>query len=273
MTRRSVRGFTILELAVVLIIVLILASLFPIALNQVSFAKYTRAEKDAVAMANGLFGSRDANGMLGDLGYLPDTNGLWELAKPRSEFGLRGNLRGVSYGWNGPYAIPCVSCGGVKNGLVMNPWNGAWVMQRTVVDGETYATVATAGPSGSGFDDISQPESPTAGVVGSLLVNVVDPNGMPLSYLDAKVLVSNPSINGLTMVECDATHWVATQCLISGLFQGQHAVTAIGKPLDWDGAGSGNGRWAGMAGFERVYVGAGGISTVTVPLKTVLSSP
>lgn len=263
MIRRRARGFTLFELALALIIILILVSMTPVAFNTVNSVRYARAEDDALAMANGILGTRDQNGMLGDLGYVPDSSSLLTLARSRSDFALPSNVRGVTYGWHGPYAIPGAGSGGVNSrGMVEDSWDRPWM----VTTGPSV-TIASYGPNrqpgGMGFnDDILVPQAAPLNTVGRLLVQVFDPSGLPLNHEAVKVEVTNPRVDaptGLEQLTCDASVWLDDQCMVRGLYQGQHAVKVSGLA---------GGAWENARGYARVYVGGGTISAVSVRLTS-----
>ena len=259
MTRRRARGFSILELAVVLIIVLLLAATFPYALREVVNTKYRRGENDAIAMVNGILGSRDHNGTLGDLGWVPGPGQLADLANGQPTFMNPGNVRGVTYGWHGPYAVPGVGVGGANiNGIVNDPWGMPWQIPAA---GEV--TLTSTGPNrmplgspGLGNDDIRMPVNAAAGRTGRLVIHVVDPMGRALDGGDVTLTVTNPSSTALNRPAC--TSWSNGFCTTEPLWQGQHVVTASGL------AGT---EWEDARGYARVYVGADGISAVTVRLS------
>lgn len=264
MRKRQARGFTLFELALALIIILILVSMTPVAFNTVNNVRFARAEEDAIAMAGGILGTRDQNGMLGDLGYVPDSDSLLELARARSDFPPAGNIRGVTYGWHGPYALPGVGAGGVNSkGLVLDSWDSPWM-----VSTGPRVTIASHGPNrrpggiGGLNDDILVPQAAPLNTVGRLLVRVFDRQGLPLNHETVRVDVTNPNMATLAGYEeltCDATLWLNDECIVRGLYQGQHAVKVSGLV---------GGEWEGARGYARVYVGGGTISAVSVRLTS-----
>ena len=258
MSRRRARGFTILELSVVLIIVLLLAATFPYALMVVVNTKYRRGENDAIAMVNGIVGSRDHNGTMGDLGWVPNPGELQELANGRPTFATRGNVRGVTYGWHGPYAVPGVGVGGANiNGIVNDPWGMPWTIPAT-----GGVSLSSTGPNrmpgaslGLDDDDIQMPATPASNRLGQVVVHVVDAMGRALDDGSVEVSVTNPSPTAMGTRACN---WTGGRCTATDLWQGQHVVTVKGL------AGT---EYEDARGFARIYVGGGGISAVTVRLS------
>lgn len=255
MTGRSARGFTLLELCVVLLVILALLSMFPFAIREVENTRYITAQNDAVAMAGGILGTRDKNGTLGDLGYLPTSATLSELGTGRPNFALRSNERGVTFGWHGPYAISGVGVGG-SNPIAVDAWNNAWQVDANGGIFSVGSNGVFGGTAGLPSDDIQAPSFPLTGTQGWLLVNVLDFSGRPLDNTAVQVEVSNPNpTSGLLWPNCDAT---PNPCIIDNLFQGQHVVRVSGRTgTEWENA----------RGFSRVYVGGGTRSAVTVRLS------
>lgn len=263
MTRRGSRGFTLFELSLVLMIVLLMAGTVPFALREVENNRYRRAQNDAIAMANGLLGSRDANGIIGDLGYVPPSGQLWELSQGRSDFHLRSNFRGVTHGWNGPYALTGVMVGDEANfSITRDPWDNPWLLLPEVA---LYSPGANGMPGSTGGlpdDDVKIPQFPRTAITGNLTVFAFDNDWQPLDELTAAVDVSVPTINGLTVNSCTGA-WKGS-CELSGITHGQRVVTVRGL------AGTPHENWRGYA---RVFIGGGSRSSVMVRLTNWLQTP
>lgn len=264
MSRRGPRGFTLFELALVLMIVLLMAGTVPYALREVENNRFRRAQNDAIAMVNGIYGSRDANGMLGDLGYVPSSSQLRELAQGRTDFAPRSNLRGVTHGWHGPYALTGVMVGADANdSITRDPWDNAWqLIPSPVVLTSPGANGIPGGTAGLPNDDVQIPAFPRAANQGDLTVFAYDYDGQLLDDLQVAVDVSVPAVNGMTVRNCSA--WENGACRVDGVLHGQRVVTLRGL------SGTPYENWRGYA---RVFVGGGSRSSVVVRLSNWLGTP
>jgi general secretion pathway protein G len=149
MASKSVRGFSLIELVIVIAVIAILAALLaPTILGQAERARLSRARSDVaelgkvVARIRTDTGSSSAN-CLTDIYGAPLVTG-----SGNSACGGAKNCAVITPGyvcWGGPYTVSVTN----------DPWNNAYVGSE---DTTTYAvTITSAGPDGTfgGTDDIT----------------------------------------------------------------------------------------------------------------------
>ena len=251
MTRRSA-GFSLLEIMISLIIMIILMTDIPDMWHEVKGSQRVRALSDARMLSDALWGpTLDSNGFVTDIGRLPTqlTNITWnltnELVVPplgSATFAYRRSYLGVTGGWNGPYA------GFPLDAVSNDPWGNPW---QITAEGQ----VQSWGPDGlpNNTDDLYAPAHgymPNGQFYGGVSVIVYDETGQfPMDKDHVKVMAWNSS--PATTPAGDLIHTVPIQLTYSnvhqrfeaaftansGLTPGVHVIEAMALPptvTPWD---------------------------------------
>ena len=214
---RTARGFTLLELVVIIAVLGILAAaVTPTVMNEIMDTRVSATRSEAQGLYEAMVGAPNSEGtrfgFVGDIGRLP--NSLAELA---TQSGLpsfaTGNIRSIGMGWRGPY----INSGTSANDYQRDAFGRLYVLNS--------GQVRSYGPDGiaNNTDDIVYPPSAPA-VTGTVAITmktisggktVVDPAGyrVDLYYANA----------GVQALVSDA----ATPITFSGVPMGLHAVRVI----------------------------------------------
>lgn len=219
---RAGRGFTLLELTFVLLVSITLFGMMSSSFRLVEASKpryaYDRMELLASAVHGGL--SDEEGGFVGDIGRLPVALNSTELRTPDG-MAAGGNLRGASYGWNGPYA-------GHWDRVVEDPWRRPF---RLLPDGR----LASNGPDGvpDNGDDIYLPANPPVGPfvngvsgAASFIVLAEDGSALDNSQVTVTVYNPNPALEG-ALAAVPAT-WMGDHFVAASLSPARHTVKAEG---------------------------------------------
>ncbi len=237
------RAFTLLELMVALAILGILSVISLSLVEDIEFTRGRRAQADAVALYNGIFGTYQTSGYYGDVGQLPPQplnqsmltsppNNVVPHVRADSSQGI------VSAGWQGPYLLGPSGYGG--DGMDTDPWGDPWSIDPTT------GSIRSAGPDGylGDQDDIVMPQGGTTdlplvaptplrggGATASLAVVVLDPATLdPLTGSDILVQVSDTgscaSKGHATMMPTNAPSPGQDTFTIRNLHPGRHLVEA-----------------------------------------------
>lgn len=175
MPARTERGFTLMEAAIAIAVIAILAgAAVPFALKGVNQAREQRTRQDMRVMWESLFGAQDRRigNMRADWGFTP-TATLANLGKltvstaapaPNPPaFGPNGAL--FSWGWNGPYWLGSVQVNGAQR-IPVDGWGKAIQLRLVgggfqLISGGPNGTINTAaGNIGPTQDDLVYPANP-----------------------------------------------------------------------------------------------------------------
>ena len=154
--RRSCRGYTLIELVLVLVIIGVLASVGLKslgAINQTTRIEETRQEMDHLACAIAGNSSLVSGGSRIDFGYVGDVGSL-----PPNLDALVSNPGGYAT-WDGPYLVDDFTSGGANTQFKYNAWGAAY----------TYSGGVSITSSGGGLTLTKQ----LAGSISDLLRNQV----------------------------------------------------------------------------------------------------
>ncbi len=272
MSRRA-RGFTLLEVAVALLIMVYLIIIGLYSVKDVTLAKYARAQRDALAIYNGIWGTVDANGYYGDVGALPslpnDTDNrlryLLATRPPAVTTQSDGAGQGaVTLGWHGPYVLGPADFGGA--GMGTDPWQHNWIINPLT------GSVTSVGPDGllGTADDIVMPQlgptplGPAGTGTGTIEVTVVDPSSGAALTDPTTIQVSASDPNGAgvgSMIAATAPVAGQEAFTITGLHPGRHLVEVV--RLEVPNAAATADQWANAA----VYASGNAFASVRIPLR------
>lgn len=163
--RRDARGFTLLEMSIVLAIIAILGAVAtPMILSRILESRVNATTEEAQVLYEAMVGRESEEGsfgFVGDIGRLPAS--FEELAQPSGlPLYTVSTVRGVGMGWKGPYVNTGASATDYLTDAFGRPYTGASTGQ-----------VRSMGPDGiaGNADDIVYP--PAAPVItGRVHVNV-----------------------------------------------------------------------------------------------------
>lgn len=240
MRRRAERGFSLLEVAVAIAVVAILAAAAaPMVLKTLNQQREARARGEMKLIYEACFGARDRviGNMRSDFGF-----GNSGLANTLNQLSNQGTLQphgpypgvALSGGWRGPYWLGSVDGAGQP----LDPWGrpyrlrwvtGAW---QVVCDGANGVLDTPAGSAAPTGDDLGFPVPVMPLVFGSVVVNITGapatsvevlwPHGNTLATRvlspSAGVYVDNSIPSGQVMVR--ATSGATTQAQIVDLKPG-----------------------------------------------------
>jgi prepilin-type N-terminal cleavage/methylation domain-containing protein len=260
MRPRARRGFSLLELMIVVTCIVILVSAGGFTLLTITQAQRSRTQGDADSLYNALVGTRDFNGFFADVGYLPgitDAANSLVAVKPAAA-PMQQMLRGNTVGWRGPYT------GFDATALASDPWGTSWVMDATLA---TRGRVTSAGPDKllGTYDDVNSPTLGSKTVLGSngkgdIVIFVLDPvTNQYLDYSTATVRITDPlaptaNWPWVTVTDQPTSPNIAFKA--SNMVLGRHLITV-----------DGSGTYLGAVGYGVAYVTGGTQSAVTVRIR------
>ena len=260
MSVRRRRGFSMLELMIVVACIAILVSAGGFTLMTITQAQRSRTQGDADSLYNALVGTRDFNGFFGDVGYIPaiaDASSSLVVVKPAAA-PMQQILRGNTVGWRGPYT------GFDATALSADPWGTAWVMDAGLA---TRGRITSAGSDQliGTSDDVSSPTLGSKTVLGSngkgdIAIFVLDPlTNTYLDYSTATVRITDPlapTSNWPWVTVTDQPTSPAIAFKASNMVLGRHLITV-----------DGSGTYLGAVGYGVAYVTGGTQSAVTVKMR------
>lgn len=261
---KSIRGFTLIEMVLVVGILAIMYGLGSAVLYELQRPREDRAKLDLRTLVNGLYGREPGeHGYLADMGELPQPVGSQTLNEflsrppaPNPLFEVHENF--ISAGWHGPYASFDTAA------VNQDPWGNPWFIQG---DGR----IRSLGRDGiiNTTDDLVMPDyaplprdSDADGIFdvrGSVAVIVVDPETgeRVADATRVMVTVSNVAISTglpestLATLESSVSGFVADD------------ITPGRKRIDVEGLLD----LAGASAYAEVLLPVGGVTSVTVPLR------
>lgn len=239
------RGFTLLELVVIVVVIGVLAAaVAPTFLQQILDRRVEATREEARVLYEAMVGPSTGEtrfGFVGDIGRLPSS--FQELVQASGLPPYTTNtVRSVGMGWRGPYVNVGTSSGDYLNDAFGRPYTGA-----------SSGQVQSAGPDGTpnNADDIVYPPSAPA-VTGEANITVKTTQG-------SRTLVDPANYQVDLYYASDGQERVVSQATGPFVFQnvpiGLHAVRIV--KLTNPGAGS-------IVGQDTIVVRAGSTTAVEI---------
>jgi prepilin-type N-terminal cleavage/methylation domain-containing protein len=173
---RRTRGFTLVEVVIVLAVVAILAAAITPALLQQAIERKVDATRGEMRLLHEAIAGRadvpGSFGFVGDMGRLPVTFDELLRPEPGTPLFTTATFRNVGMGWKGPY----VNTGDSKTDVLFDAFNRPY-------EGASTGQVRSAGPDGVAGtgDDLVYPPNPAV-VRGRVIVTLKRMAAEDLSY-------------------------------------------------------------------------------------------
>ncbi len=175
-TPRRDRGFTLVEVVIVLAVVAILAAAIMPALLQQAIERKVDATRGEMRLLHEAIAGRSdvpgSFGFVGDMGRLPVTFDELLRPQPGTPLFTTNTFRNVGMGWKGPY----VNAGDSRNDALFDAFNRPY-------EGASTGQVRSAGPDGiaGNADDLLYPPNPAV-VRGRVIVTLKRMAAEDISY-------------------------------------------------------------------------------------------
>lgn len=226
--RQKMRGFTLVEMVLVLAIVAILGGLLAaVVLNLTEAARTDATETEAERIFKAIVGdpSKGNYGYLGDMGRLPAT--LTELLAQGSQTAFHTADAGVDHvgrvgtGWRGPYLT------GLSEDILKDTWGKDYSYTNT---GNSAGQIKSGGPDGdlnTTSDNIVFPADLPVGTTGTLVVHVLVNDIPQPTGLTVEVYTTDSTGEQVKRSGTDGTQTTAAQGSTPFRFSVPHGVTVV----------------------------------------------